>query len=342
MLIMKELTGTIYSFLLIVLLSTGLLPQFVSAQDDVIIALIDDNDFQQGFVVWRPKPKMKVRSGELIPLDNRDEPVWGIAQWHSRFDLGQANRENIASDVMRYTDGAKSVTFDFSDPDKRTITLGLDGTTEYDGKPPERGAAWPHLLVERRMLPHPPLPELTSVPFRISYRLIKQEADRLAGWDEQRHTAQFQLYITLRNQNRKSAGFGDFVWFGVPMYDARYRHTPQRAAVDFSTKHKKGTGKLYFKPPSKLFTSQSAEDGEWITLEHDLLPLMKEALHHTWQQGFLNDSHDMRDYHMGSMNLGWEVTGTWQVAMQVKGLKLLATHRDHLEQPIDTTDVVRH
>jgi hypothetical protein len=147
MLIMKELTGTIYSFLLIVLLSTGLLPQFVSAQDDVIIALIDDNDFQRGFVVWRPKPKMKVRSGELIPLDNRDEPVWGIAQWHSRFDLGQANRENIAPDVMRYTDGAKSVTFDFRDPDKSRLrwdSMARRSTmaSRQSGAPPGPICSW--------------------------------------------------------------------------------------------------------------------------------------------------------------------------------------------------------
>jgi len=269
----------------------------------------------------------------LIPLANRGEPVWRIAQWYSRFDLAQANRETIAPGVIRYADGAKSVTFDFSDPDGGSITLGVDGTTEYVDKPPERGVAWPHLLVERPLLAHPSLSELAAVPFRISYRLVRQEADRPAGWDKQRHTAQFLLYITVRNQNRKSAGFGDFLWFGVPMYDARYRHTPAHKAVDFSTKHKQGTGKFIFNPAGRRYTDQSAQDGAWITIEHDLLPLMKEALRYAWQQGFLSDSHDMRDYYLGSMNFGWEVTGTWNVAMQVKGLSLRATQRDHLEHP---------
>lgn len=317
--------------LLFVLLSIGLPNSVVSAQGDLDIALIDDSDFKRGFIVWSPKPKAKVRTGELIPIANRGEPVWGIAQWHSRFDLAEANRETIAPGVTSYSDGAKSITFDFSDPSGGTITLGLDGTTEYAGKPPEPGAAWPHLLVENLLLPHPALPELAAVPFRISYRLIKQEPDRLTGWDDQRHTAQFQLFITVRNQNRQSAGFGDLLWFCVPMYDARYLHTPARAAVDFSTKHKKGTGKLIFKPAGREYTDQRAQDGEWITIERDLLPLMKEALRKAWQKGFLSDSRDMQDYHLGGMNLGWEVTGTWTVAMQVKGLSLGARKRGQLE-----------
>jgi len=325
------------TFLLAVMLFIGLPSLLVVAKEGGSITLIDDNDFERGFVVWSPRPKMKVRSGELIPIPDRDVPVWKVSQWHSKYDLGNATRETIAPSVVRYADGAKSVTFDFSVPDATTLTLALDGTTEYASKPPERGAAWPHLLVERSFIQQPALSELASVPFCISYRLLRQEADHLIGWDEQRHTAQFQLYITVRNQNQDSTSFGDFLWFGVPMYDARYRHTPARSAVDFSTKYKKGTGKLIFKPASEQYTDQSAHDGGWITLEQDLLPQMKEALRYAWDKGFLGDSSAMNDYHLGGMNIGWEVTGTINVAMQVKGLSLRATRNHGSDLRTDTT-----
>jgi hypothetical protein len=318
------LRNLLLAILCLVLYSTGRLDRNVKAQEDITVALIDDTDFEQGFIVWAPKSGKKVRCGELIPLENRDDPVWSIAQWHSRFDIAQASLESLAPGVIRFTDGAKSVKLDYRIPNESTVTLGLEGTTEYNNIPPEPGAAWPHLLLERKLLKHPSLPELAAVPFRISYRLIKQEADRFEGWNKQLHTAQFLFYITVQNQNRQSSGYGDYLWFGVPMYDARYRHTPPHKTADRGTENKQATGKFIFNPAGKRYTPESAHDGQWITIDSDLLPLMKEALDEAWKQGFLNDSHDSRDYHLGGLNLGWEVTGTWNVAMQVTGLSLSA------------------
>jgi hypothetical protein len=311
--------------LMLTLFSIGGPNRIVFAVDEIVSALIDDTSFEQGFVVLAPKSGKKVRIGKLIPIDNRDEPVWEIAQWHSRFDLAQASCETVSPGVYRFADGAKSVILDYCQPDESVLTLGLEGTTEYDGKPPERGDPWPHLLIERPLTAHPALVDLATVPFRISYRLIKQEADRLEGWNKRRHTAQFLLYITLQNQNRASAGHGDYLWFGVSMYDARHRHTPPHKTADRGSKKKQGTGKFIFNPAGKRYTPESAHEGQWITIEHDLLPLMKESLAEAWKKGFLSDSHDIRDYHLGGLNFGWEVTGTWNVAMQVKGLRLGAT-----------------
>jgi hypothetical protein len=314
--------------LLVLLLSIGRPDQITHAQDKSASALIDDTRFEQGFIVQAPAPGRKRRSGKLIPFDNRNEPVWRIAQWHSRFDIAQARRKIISPGVIEFADGAKSVTFDRRHPDERIITLSLSGTTEYDGKSPERGDAWPHLLLERPLLAHPSLTDLVNVPFRISFRLIKQHANQLVGWSKQRHTAQFLLYITIQNQNRQSAGFGDYLWFGVSMYDARYRHTPPHKSADLSTDNKQGTGKFIFNPAGKRYFAESAHDGQWITIRQDLLPLMKEAIEKAWQQGFLKDSHDIRDYHLSGINLGWEVTGTWDVTMQVKDLNLGAVKQN--------------
>ena len=293
------------------------------AQQRETIVLLDDTNFQRGFVVWTPKPGKKVRAGELIPLDNHQPPVWQVAQWHSRFDMSQANRQQPAPGVVQFYDGAKLLKLNYNRT-ATTITLGLNGSTEYQSKPPQRGAAWPHLLLERPLLAHPALSDLESVPFQISYRLLKQKPTRNEGWDKRRHTAQFLLYITIQNRNRSSAGFGDYYWFGVSMYDARHRHTPPHKTADKSSEHKLGTGKFIFNPAGKRYTTKSAHDREWITIQRNLLPLMKEGLEDAWKKGFLDDSQNLSDYHLGGLNIGWEVTGTWDVAMQVKNLSLQA------------------
>ncbi len=292
------------------------------------ILLIDDPAFERGFSAWSPRPGRKVRVGQLRPFPDSEPPVWGLAQWSSRFDLSQAERQVIEPRWVRYFDGAKSVSFDFRSSAEPVLTLGVDGTKEYDGKAPKRGAAWPHLLVERKLMAHPSLSLLGSVRFRISYRLIRQVASKPPGWDGRRHTAQFLLYITLRNQNPKSPGLGDYLWFGVSMFDARYRHTPSHKMADLGTEHKGGTGKFIFNPAGNRYTPQSAHDGQWVTIRKDLLPMMREALRDAWAKGFLADSQQLDDYGLGSMNCGWEVTGTWNVAMQIKGLQLEATYHE--------------
>ena len=94
--------------------------------------------------------------------------------------------------------------------------------------------------MEQELTQHPVLPALQSVPFRIEYRLLKSQAFHVPGWDEPRHTAQFQLYITIQNGNHASPGFPDYLWFGVPMYDARTDLPKRYAARDISSAKKPG------------------------------------------------------------------------------------------------------
>ena len=42
-------------------------------------------------------------------------------------------------------------------------------------------------------------------------------------------------------------------------------------------------------------------------------------------RGFLKDSNNLSDYTIGGMNMGWELPGTFDVAMQVRNLSLKIT-----------------
>lgn len=299
-----------------------------AAQEEAahVVPLLDDTQFERGFIVWSPKPGRHVKEGIVRPNDSAAEPVWGLAQWHSRFTLAEAKREQLPGGLVRFSDGAKAVTF-FPHGGDADVSLALTGNTEYDGRAPQPGDPWPHLLAERKLLGHPAVTELGSLRMAVRYRLVRADVHRPHGFDARRHTAQFVFYITVQNRNRLSAGFGDYFWFGVPMYDTRYRLPRAHKAVDRGSDRKPATGKFIFNPSGERYTTQSVHDGDWAAIEKDLLPLIREGLETAWQRGYLQDSRKMADYRLIAMNTGWEVTGPLDVEMQIAGLRLEAVLR---------------
>ncbi len=285
------------------------------------IRLLDDTRFERGFTVWSAAPGRHVSEGTIRPSDSRLPPVWGLAQWHSRFTLAEAEKRELPDGSVRFADGGKSVVF-FPPAAEADIAFALNGLLEYQGKAPRPGDPWPHLLAERTLAAHPAVTELKAVPFAVRYRLVHAEVHRPQGFDARRHTAQFLFYLTVQNQNRRSAGFGDYFWFGVQMYDTRYRLPREHMALDRGSDRKPATGKFIFNPGGERYTSASAQDGDWVTIEKDLLPLIVEGLETAWRRGFLKDSRQLSDYRLGGMNTGWEVTGPLDVEMQLAGLKL--------------------
>jgi hypothetical protein len=131
------------------------------------------------------------------------------------------------------------------------------------------------------------------------------------------HAAQFQVFFTVQNRNRQSPGHGDLLWFGIPVYDNRHRHPLEHKSKDFG-----GTGKFIFTPEGRTFMTGSAHDGGWITIDADVLPLMREAVETAWARGFLSGSKQPGDYAIGGMNMGWELPGTFDVELEIRNLSL--------------------
>ena len=125
------------------------------------------------------------------------------------------------------------------------------------------------------------------------------------------------MFLMLQNRNRQSPGFGKLGWFGIPLYDDRSRFPKEHKAQDFG-----GTAMFIFTPGGEVFADRSAHDREWIGVDKELRPLLLEALEAAWQRGFLFESRELGDYHVTGMNLGWEVPGLFEVAMQVRDLSL--------------------
>ena len=137
-----------------------------------------------------------------------------------------------------------------------------------------------------------------------------------SGYDPSLHACQFLMYITLQNRNPEHADYGNFIWFGLPLYDDRYATLSENVALDA------GTGKYMFRMASENFMPASLHDVSNVTISVDLLPYMKAAIEDAIDQGIL-ESANLDDYFLGGMNMGFEVPGRSIATMRVRDLSLV-------------------
>jgi hypothetical protein len=173
------------------------------------------------------------------------------------------------------------------------------------------------LLVEQEFASPAALSQLTTATLHIEARLLRSRTLHQGDYSPDVHAAQFQIFFTVQNRNKQSKGYGDLLWFGIPIYDNRDRFPKEFKAQDFG-----GTAKFIFTPSGKTFTTNSSHDGDWVVIDKDLLPLVREALETAWSRGFLKESKAIEDYYIGGMNMGWELPGTFDAEMRVRNLSL--------------------
>jgi hypothetical protein len=187
-------------FLSVSVAGLAVLPRAAQAED-----LLDDARFERGCIVWEPAPGKKVKAGVLRPFAGMGDSIWGLALWHSRFSLAGAKPERLPAGAVKFFDGAKTVIFGPAGSPDADVTLGVDGFAEGGGRVSEPGDAWPHLLLERPLLNQRPISEFEAV-FQFAYRLRQAEAVPVEGYDAQKQTARFKLYLTVQNGNRICGG----------------------------------------------------------------------------------------------------------------------------------------
>lgn len=277
--------------------------------------LLSDPGFRNGFRVIAPTAGKRVVVGQMDGERAGSLPAWDLDQWHSRFPFSspQATRAGLQ---MTYSNAAKWVILS-----NGVMTLGVDSRMEYTNVFRRASSEpWVHLLVEQAITNCPSVQELSALRLRLGARLIDGETFRAPGYSPGLHAAQFQLVVTLGNTRRESEGYGDFLWFVVPLYDDRHAQPPRYVSRDFADP----SSKLIFNPGTDAFTSQRLIERNWVEVDRDIRPFLLEALKEAWRLGYLRGSRDLKDYRLTTLNLGWEVPGLNRVSIAVKGLSLLS------------------
>lgn len=307
-------------FVLMVVVSVGFLGNWSIADADGqaqfkgdTVEIIKDPLFKRGVRLRGADSGNPGITDVLHPFGGEEEPVWDLDEWGCRHLLKHARPVKTPSGGVTYEDQSKKVTFV---PLKNDVQIRLDlhASREYT-RPRKAGEAWPHLLLEQRFQNRVHLKDLKALVYKIKAQLIYSE-NKMApeSFNEGLHTAQVTLYLSI--QNRKST---DYLWFGLPLYDYRYEEVPFYAAQDLG----KGdaTGKYIYTIAGKELFSGSLKNRQWVSISKDIYPYLVKAFADAQAKGYLKDT-EFDDLVISSMNLGWEIPGTFDSAIQWKGLRL--------------------
>ncbi len=282
--------------------------------------LIRDPHFRQGFNLLEPKPGKRVVYGETAGI-KAAPPAWDLAQWSSRFPL-QPGSDSAGPEGRVCSNSAKAVVVGSTGGSAADLCLAVNAGIEYPRPRQSIRDPWVHLLVQQDFAEPPTLASLAALHFRLEARLKHCRLVSTNDYSPSLHAAQFLVYFTMGNRNPKAAGYQECFWFGIPVYDNRERIVPAYEAQDF------GETRLFiFTPGSDTFARKSTHDGEWVTLEKDLLPLVHEGLEHARAKGFIKGSTDLADYRPLGIFIGWEVPGRFDVAMQIRNLSVRVANR---------------
>ncbi len=293
-------------------------------EDPGYIEVIRDNHFERGFDVKGEFPAVTGSQvfKTLDYLGTVTQPaIWQMARWYNPegFDTETSTEEKV-EDTYVYTDSSKVVKVN---PETGYLYTELDASKVYD-HPRENGEGWPHILIEQNF-ESIDITRAEKIIASISFRILR--CDNLMGddYNSNIHTGHFLWYFTLRNEVPEGATFeeagqnGDYLWYGVPLYDYR---TPngmdESAVVDGGAAGT--TGKLIYSMPSKEYLPP-IEIGTLYQVEVDILPYMKKAYQKAQEMKLLQNV-KFENLRFNYMNLGWEVPGTFHVASEFTNLSV--------------------
>ncbi|QHI69151.1 hypothetical protein [Tichowtungia aerotolerans] len=267
--------------------------------------------------------------GRLLYQDSYDETVWSLAQWGSRGTLWGTEPYRLPSGATVWSNAFKHVVFGPLTHSDGNVVLAVNAINEYGGVYRQSGESWPALLISQSISNPkgwfkeygPWISDLSEVIVDIELNLRYANHIYTTGYSESLHAAQFLLYFTIQNlrlPRDTNPDYGNYLWLGLRFYDDR------ETLPGLSVNHDIGTGKLIYNIGIEPFTDEGLQVGEWKRIKGDLLPHIKAGLQEAWSRGYLTNSFDLADYKIGGMNMGWEVPGLSDVAMQVRNFSVQA------------------
>jgi hypothetical protein len=284
------------------------------------IALFADTSFRRGFELSFPS-SAKGRAVEkvLAAEEGAPAPAWRLCQWATRASLAGAPLAHLPGGGLSWENETKLVALGCGAPGRPDLVLEVRGGAEYRGRARRPGEPWPHLLVEQDAVRAMTLDRLASLDLEVSLRLASF-ADRMDGRaDRSLHAAQFQIFFIVK-ELAPGAG-GDFLWFGVPFFDSREEFPPAYRAKDGGKDD--ATGKYIDTIDGREVLSRPPGRKEWVAIRKDLLPAIAAALSRAVERGFLKSA-DPGRFAVVNMNMGWEIPGAYDAAVEVRGLAVTA------------------
>jgi hypothetical protein len=276
-------------------------------------------------------------------------PVWTLAQWasmHSLADPACTRQTQLSETCFQITNLSKRVVVDSR---RGEIELGLFASACY-ARPRQKNEPWPHLLASAdltdKRFPSDSccVEKIKRLEVSMACRLT-EFADKNMAADPNLHAAQFQLFLYVQNLTVGDDGYGDMLWFGIPVFDNR--HPLKEETYQRDAGKPDASGKFIYSLPSKACLPKgqtffkdgrvvAGKDARWTTVRIDAAPWIVYAYQLARKSGYLRNT-DLKDLYVSGLNFGWEMPGTFDAVMQVRNFALTATP-NHLESRSQKTE----
>lgn len=290
------------------------------------IELLSDNCFKNGFTFnpadKEPQPENRYPLPYDLTYGNPSDSIsWIVEQFGNIYGLADAYA--IDGKKVEYRESSYII----EDPSKKMIinpelgslTFELNASKEYTS-PRKSKEAWPHLIMEQGFKEQLIVKDIETIKLRMDVTLnqaINQMSE--TEYDPSLHTAQYLMYIVLRSN--AAADAGEFMWFGIPIYDARYKYLPESGMADAGTSG--NTGKFIYQMPQNEFMPNGLPAGEKVDIDVDLMPYFERALSLAHKKNFLVNT-TIDDLYLTNMNIGFEIPGTFDISVTLENFSLKA------------------
>jgi hypothetical protein len=266
------------------------------------------------------------------------KPSWRIAQWGSKYNFADPAvtvKRELSKHVFQLENRSKRFTVDSR---RGVVEMGLFASACYE-RPRSGGEYWPHLLISCPLTDtqapggHCRVENIKTLTLNLDCQLLHYE-DKHPGADPALHAAQCLLHVVVQNLTRDDDGYGDMLWFGVPIFDNRREIIAEHFSRDGGKPD--ASGKFIFnmahealRPVNSTFYQEgqivAGEQAPTIPTRADLIPWIQYAFQLARRNGFMQTT-SYRDLHVSAVNLGWEMPGTYDATMRVSNLALIAQY----------------
>lgn len=307
-----------------------------SEMEGSTVELFPDNKFERGFNAlpgnksfldgtypendWTDNVYLKYK-------DESPNPSWQLQQTGCIYDLNDVYNPLTGTEPA-YEDGYYKYTgvsnYVHVNPDIGEIVLGLEASKEYE-HPRQAKENWPHLLLQNSLTETLSISELSSLDFTIDLTLKAENKMDEKDYNPSLHTAQFLMYFVVTSNS--SADAGDYFWFGVPFYDYRYpKAIKETAIIDNGTSG--NTGKAIYQMGNASMDPTGFKLNHPYKISINLIEKFGDALLAAQKLGRLTGT-TINDLSVQSMNIGFELPGTFDVEARFSNFSLKATKGEH-------------
>lgn len=261
---------------------------------------------------------------DYLSWPNAQEPsYWTIAEWASKYLMKDVKSVKQEGEFFKFYNEAKHVTIY---PNKGRIDLFADTRKEYlKARGPQD--PWIHLLIEQKveMEDRVMLDTLDALYMELEFEVAK--SDKYMSDEEYNpgvHASQVSWYLTVENCHSDKLDFEgrpDYLWFGLPIYDNRFKKSNGvQMFLDY------GTQKVIYGKDRDDYLPKEVEIGKTYRIYVDVLPEIKIAFAKAKEQGWLEGA-ELSDMAVGSTNIGWEIPGTFDVGFIIKKISIIGERK---------------